>query len=181
MFHRTVAKILNSWLQRAIIFLRKRFPVALVLKDFKVWNWPKWYLHFYPKMRQELHKPGFSVFVVVKKWFLEQVLYSTCLLDASDVLTVCDFTQIAGCYWELLLERGGEILWKRKRMFYHARHAVTWPPTPAQFVSAAIWFYLLPTQSMSNRPGRRTLWTSFVLGKTSLLVGTLMCIKLTLF
>ena len=34
--HETVAKILNSWLQRAIILLRKRFPAALVLNDFKI-------------------------------------------------------------------------------------------------------------------------------------------------
>ena len=77
-----------------------------------------------------------TIFCNRRKWYLLQV-DSICILDSNDALIGCDFTQIAGCYWELLLERGREILWKRKRMFYRA---VAWPSKNAH-VSAAIWFH----------------------------------------
>ena len=77
-----------------------------------------------------------TIFCNRRKWYLLQV-DSMCILDSNDALIGCDFTQIEGCYWELLLERGREILWKRKRMFYCA---VAWPSKNAH-VSAAIWFH----------------------------------------
>ena len=98
--------------------------------------------------KDNLNTHFWTIFCNRKKWYLLQV-DSICILDSNDALIVCDFTQIAGCYWELLLKRGREILWKRKRMFYRA---VAWPSKNVH-VSAAIWFHLLPTQSMGHSPG----------------------------
>ena len=130
-----------------------------------------------------------TIFCNRRKWYLLQV-DSICILDSNDALIGCDFTQIAGCYWELLLERGREILWKRKRMFYRA---VAWPSKNAH-VSAAIWFHAahaihgsqpggLKQKEMKFKPRIKlnhniyikTLWTSFAPRKTSLVVRTFMC------
>ena len=95
-----------------------------------------------------------------KKRFFLQVLYSICILDANDVLTVCDLTQIVGCYWELVLERRREILWNRKRMFYRA---VAWPPKMRIYYR--IWYHLLPTQSMGDSPGEGGGGNNFLMNK----------------
>ena len=118
-FHGTVAKILNSWLQRAVIFLRKRFPVALVLNDLKVWNWPNNMVS-----ASSAPPPGLSVFVVVRNGFFKYCTRFVYLMQAMYLL-FADLTQIVACDRELLLERRREILWKRKRMLLRA---LAWPP-----------------------------------------------------
>ena len=173
-----MAKILNSWIQRAIIFLRKRFPES-----------PSFWRILRFETGQIIYtcvKRSTTLFVSFcsrKKRFFLQVLYSICILVANDVLTVCDLTHVVACDRELLLERRREILLNRKRMLYHA---LAWPPKMRMYCIGSYWFHLLPTQSMGDSPGGRgrgettSWWTSFVPRKTSLVVRTFICIKLTL-
>ena len=171
-----MAKILNSWLQRAVIFLRKRFPES-------PWFWRILRFETGQKIYTWVKRSTTRIvsFCSRKKRLFLQVLYSICILDANDVvLTMCDLTQIVGCYRVLLLERQREILWDRKRMLYRA---VAWPPK----MRARMYQQLFDFTCCLRNPwvivwgeGEginwliyiRTPWSSFVPRKTSLVVST---------
>ena len=120
-----MTKIRNSWLQRAIILLRKRFPVALVLSDFKVWNWPNGIIYLSTLKCVKQYTTRIVSFCSRKKWCLLQVDTRFVNLMQMMYLLFAISIRLQAVTESFCLNDEGKILCKRKRMLYRA---VAWPP-----------------------------------------------------
>ena len=116
-----MTKIRNSWLQRAIILLRKRFPVALVLNDFKVWN--------------KQYTTRIVSFCSRKKWCLLQVDTRFVNLMQMMYLLFAISIRLQAVTESFCLKDEGKILCKRKRMLYRA---VAWPQKMRMYYQSGI-------------------------------------------